>query len=105
MRRHCLEVFFASKNVTPTILQKICNSFEQRFGRLEDDELFNKTATQRDTILNHIGQLMNTKSWIAAPRSCVSKETFLDHIDSLKYIFNQFNPFMTEAVIIWKPVH
>ena len=77
-------------NVAPIILQVICDSFEERFGSLEDDGLVNKTATQRDTILNDICQCINTKSWITAPRSCVSKETFLDHNDSLKYIFNQF---------------
>ena len=76
-------------NVAPTLLQVIYNSFEERFGSLEDDDLVNKTATQRGTILNHICQCINTKSWITAPRGCVSKQTFLDHIGSLKYNFNQ----------------
>ena len=57
-------------NMVPTILQEICNSFKQRFGGLEDDELVNERATQRDMILinilimilNHICKCMNMKS-------------------------------------------
>ena len=49
-------------NMVPIILQEICNSFKQRFGGLEDDELVNERATQRDMILNHICKCMNMKS-------------------------------------------
>ena len=77
-------------NVAPNILQEICNSFEQRFGGLEDDELVNKTAKQSDSILYHICKCMNIKSSIVAAGSCNSTDTFQRHIDSLKYIFNQF---------------
>ena len=48
--------------MVPIILQEICNSFKQRFGGLEDDELVNERATQRDMILNHICKCMNMKS-------------------------------------------
>ena len=76
-------------NVAPKILQQICDSFQQRFGALEDDELVNETATQSDVILNHICKAMNTKTWLV-PESGVSSDTFKGSIDSLLVIFNQF---------------
>ena len=57
---------------------------------LENDELGNETATQNDTMLNPVCKCMNTKSWIVAPGSCISTETFQGHTDFLKYIFNEF---------------
>ena len=66
MPRHRFEVFFASKTKSIKCgakhTTKICNSFEQRFEGLEDDELVNETATRSDTILYHTCKCMNTKS-------------------------------------------
>ena len=77
-------------DVAPNILQEICNSFEQQLGGVVDDKLVNETAKQSDSILYHICKCMNPKSLIIALGSCSSTDTFQHHIDSLKYIFNQF---------------
>ena len=51
------------------------------------------SVKQQNRVIQYIigtCKCMNTKFWIVASCSCISSEIFQLHIDSLKYIFNQF---------------